>query len=58
MVNSIEELMDSSQTIIIGNNAPEFECVLDSARDDQAIIDLVRIRSKLPELKEYEGICW
>ena len=58
MVDSIPELMERSQTIVIGNSAKEFECVLDDARDDQVIIDLVRIRSELPELKEYEGICW
>jgi len=58
MVDSIDELMNRSQTIIIGNNAAEFERVLDDARDDHAIIDLVRIRRELPELREYEGICW
>lgn len=58
MVDSIQDVLARSQTIIIGNSASEFECVLDDARDDQVIIDLVRIRSVLPELKEYEGICW
>lgn len=58
MVESIEELLANCQTIIIGNNAREFECVLHDARDDQVIIDLVRISDTLPELKEYEGICW
>ena len=58
MVESIDALLDSCQTIIIGNNACEFERVLQDARDDQVIIDLVRISDTLPELKEYEGICW
>ena len=58
MVDSIDELMHRSKTIIIGNNAVEFERVLDDARDDHSIIDLVRIRREVPELTEYEGICW
>ena len=58
MVGSIEELLACSQTIIIGNNASEFERVLDELNEDQIIIDLVRIRKILPESKQYSGICW
>lgn len=58
MVESIEELLDRSQTIIIGNKASEFESVLDTIRQDQIIIDLVRIRKVPPISKQYLGICW
>lgn len=58
MVNSIEELLTKSQTIIIGNKAQEFEQVLDTIRDDQIILDLVRIRKTPPQSKQYIGICW
>lgn len=58
MVDSIQDVMARSQTIIIGNNASEFEPVLDDIRDDQIIIDLVRIRKKHAESKQYMGICW
>ena len=57
MVNSIPELLARAQTIIIGNNAQEFESVLDDARDDQVIIDLVRIRSILPESELSASLC-
>ena len=58
MVDSIEELLARSQTIIIGNNAPEFESVLDNITHDQVIIDLVRIRENVPKSEQYLGICW
>ena len=58
MVDSIQELRDRVETIVIGNKAREFEIVLDDFRDDQVIIDLVRIRKILPVSKQYKGICW
>ncbi|MDP3561531.1 MAG: nucleotide sugar dehydrogenase [Legionellaceae bacterium] len=58
MVESIKELLDRSETIIIGNKASEFEDVLDNIRQDQVIIDLVRIRNTPPISKQYLGICW
>lgn len=58
MVNSIDELLERAQTIVIGNGASEFDRVLDDARDDQIIVDLVRIRKTLPESKQYNGLCW
>ncbi|HBI21844.1 MAG TPA: GDP-mannose dehydrogenase [Legionella sp.] len=58
MVGSIQELLEASDTIVIGNNAHEFETVLDDVRHDQVIIDLVRIRKSPPESKQYSGICW
>lgn len=58
MVGNIQELLDCSETIIIGNPAPEFECVLDDIGHDQIVIDLVRIRKSPPDSKQYLGICW
>jgi GDP-mannose 6-dehydrogenase len=58
MVESIPELLARSQTIIIGNNAPEFESILDDIGEDQIVIDLVRINPVHPKSKQYMGICW
>lgn len=58
MVESIEELVDSSQTIIIGNKAAEFEHVFDLIKSDHVVIDLVRIRKTPPKIKQYVGIYW
>jgi len=58
IVGSVEELLSKAQTIVIGNKAEEFECVLDNIGEDQVIIDLVRIRETPPQSKQYTGICW
>ena len=58
MVDSIEELLARSQTIVIGNKAHEFAAVVDNLRPDQIIIDLVRIREDVPKSEQYVGICW
>jgi GDP-mannose 6-dehydrogenase len=57
--DSLDEVVEKSSVIVIGNSAPEFEDVLDRADRSQIIIDLVRIRQKLDELEaEYQGIGW
>jgi GDP-mannose 6-dehydrogenase len=59
MVDSIEEVLDGSEVIVIGNKSPEFRSVLPELRDDQKAIDLVRITDGAPlPGAEYEGICW
>lgn len=58
MVDSIDELLARSQTIIIGNKAHEFESVLDTLAPDQCVVDLVRIRTAFPKTEQYSGICW
>lgn len=58
MVKSIEEVLRHAETIVIGNTASEFKEVLDKARKDQVIIDLVRICDKAREDGKYDGICW
>lgn len=59
MCDSIEEVIAGCEVIVIGNKAPEFQQVLDQARDDQVIIDLVRISNETEHRgARYEGICW
>ena len=59
MVGSIDELIDQSDVIVIGNQSPEFVDALSKVRDDQIVIDLVRLPlsdSNTP--KGYRGLCW
>lgn len=59
MCDSIEEAVVDSEVIVIGNKSPEFQQILDRVRDDQAIIDLVRISKAIEHLDaRYRGICW
>lgn len=59
MADSTDEVLDSSEVIIVGNKSPEFETVLAQLRDGQTIIDLVRITEReVSSDMNYQGICW
>jgi GDP-mannose 6-dehydrogenase len=59
MCNFMEEVLAESEVIVIGNKAPEFRQVLQQVRQDQMVIDLVRISKDVNHLDtRYEGICW
>ena len=58
MVNGIEGVLDHAQTIVIGNKDPEFESVLGRLRDEQHVVDFVRITDRRSENGKYDGICW
>jgi GDP-mannose 6-dehydrogenase len=59
MCNSMEEVLAESEVIVIGNKAPEFASVPQQVRQDQIVIDLVRISKDIDGLNaRYEGICW
>lgn len=58
MVDTLEELMDDREVIIIGNKEQEFEKILMESREDQIVFDLVRVGGIPYERKRYEGICW
>jgi len=57
MVDSIDAVMEHAQTIVVGNNDREFARVLDRIRDEQVLVDFVRIDGKKSE-GNYDGICW
>lgn len=59
MADSTDEVLDSSEVIIVGNKSPEFEKVLAQLRDGQTVIDLVRITEReVSSDMNYQGICW
>ena len=57
MVNSMQDVLDFADTIVIGNGAAEFKTVPGSLKPHQHIVDLVRI-SKEQSGEQYDGICW
>ena len=57
MVNSIDEVLEFAQTIVIGNGAEEFKTVPNNLKPGQQLVDLVRI-SKQQSGEQYDGICW
>ena len=55
----IEDVIDRSDVIVVGNPSPEFAGAVKSARAGQTIIDLVRLPVDPSELKAaYRGLCW
>jgi GDP-mannose 6-dehydrogenase len=59
MADSIEAVLDNSDVIVIGNRSAAFADVIHRLRDDQVMIDLVRVTD--PEVVsngKYQGICW
>jgi GDP-mannose 6-dehydrogenase len=56
---SIDEIIDKAEVIVIGNGAPEFSEAVMRCRADQTIIDLVRIPFDVSRMAaHYDGICW
>jgi GDP-mannose 6-dehydrogenase len=59
LCESIDEVIDDSEVVVVGNAGPEFGEALTRCRADQTILDLVRVpfdRSRVTA--DYRGICW
>jgi GDP-mannose 6-dehydrogenase len=57
MRSSIQEVVDDSDLLIIGNKSTEFHQIEGKLRSDQQVIDLVRLFDKSSD-DSYQGICW
>jgi GDP-mannose 6-dehydrogenase len=58
IVPTLEEVLDHAQTIVVGNDDPAFRTISDKLREDQVIVDLVRIKDQPSDGETYDGICW
>jgi GDP-mannose 6-dehydrogenase len=58
MVNTIEEVLEHGETLVIGNASEEFRDVPRRLREGQSIVDLVRIAETRSVSGVYDGICW
>jgi GDP-mannose 6-dehydrogenase len=57
--DSLDELLEKSEVIIVGNGSPEFAEALRRTRADQIVIDLFRLKIDPVEIPaRYTGICW
>lgn len=54
----INEVINSSDVIVIGNNSKEFKEVITKIPETKKIIDLVRIDPERTSNGNYVGICW
>jgi GDP-mannose 6-dehydrogenase len=57
MTDSLDELMERSELVIVGNADPAFAAALDGRPGGQHVIDLVRLGSASAD-DAYEGIAW
>src|SRR6185312_5956747 len=59
LCDSIDEVLDRSDVIVVGNAAPEFADAIARTRPDQIVLDLVRVKTPREAIKaDYRGICW
>jgi GDP-mannose 6-dehydrogenase len=59
LCNTIDEVIDTSEVVVVGNQAPEFAEAVKQCRPDQIVIDLVRLPIYGAAVKaDYRGICW
>ena len=59
MCSSLEEVLEFSEVLVIGNKNDDFKDILKKAKTGQKIIDFVRITEEENGVGDgYEGICW
>ncbi|MBX5460407.1 MAG: nucleotide sugar dehydrogenase [Steroidobacteraceae bacterium] len=58
MRETMEEVLDHADVIVIGNGAAEFTQVPNMLRAGQKVIDLVRVKAPRGNGAQYAGICW
>ncbi len=59
MCPTVGDVLADSEVIVIGNRDESFADVLQQLRDDQIVIDLVRISGDVTSSNgRYQGICW
>lgn len=57
MVDSMAEVLEFAQTLVIGNGAVEFKAAMAGLRPDQVAVDYVRV-TEATSGEGYDGICW
>jgi GDP-mannose 6-dehydrogenase len=58
MVDDVDAVLKHAQTVVIGNNDPEFRHVPARLREDQYLVDFIRVLPGKSQNGKYDGICW
>ena len=59
MRDSVRDVLDASDVVVIGNGSPEFRAAESQLHDGQMVVDLVRaFGARVSDGKAYQGICW
>ena len=57
LTDHLDEVLSHADVLVASNNDSEFLNITNEARDEQTVIDLVRISQKT-STDNYQGICW
>jgi GDP-mannose 6-dehydrogenase len=58
MAGSMQEVLEHGRTIVVGNKDKEFFSVFEALRDEQILVDLVRLNGRRTDNVDYHGLCW
>ena len=59
LCETIDEVIDGSEVVVIGNAGPEFAEAVTRCRPEQTVLDLVRVPVDRGRVSaHYQGICW
>ena len=58
MVESVAEVLASSDTIVIGNGSEEFRNIIGQLKPNQSVIDFVGVARPAEPSGQYDGIGW
>jgi GDP-mannose 6-dehydrogenase len=59
LCQTLDEVVSSSEVIVVGNRSPAFAQAIEKTRGDQIVIDLVRLPVVSSRVEaDYRGICW
>jgi GDP-mannose 6-dehydrogenase len=58
MVDGIDPVLKHAETVVIGNNDPDFRGMNERLNNGQRLVDFVRITNDRSKHGKYDGICW
>jgi GDP-mannose 6-dehydrogenase len=58
MVSSADAVLEHAGTVVVGNDDPEFRETAKRMREDQQLVDFVRVMDGRSQDGKYDGICW
>jgi len=58
MVGSVSDVLESAETIVVGNGSTEFKDVVDQLKPHQHLIDLVGVAKPFRPSAQYTGVGW
>lgn len=58
MVDTVDEVLEHAEVVVIGNGDAAFRQVPERLRDDQVLVDFVRVTDRASDGHAYDGVCW